>query len=75
MPVRWYLTIPSDDQEFRTTVEKLGAEVENVHRLQELVAAVYPDAHVSVGDPLGALPGDPMRVYVYRDRSTHQGDS
>jgi hypothetical protein len=74
-PVRVYVTIPSDDKEFRATVEKLGAQASDFDRLRELVVEVYPDARVSVGELLGALPGEPTRVYVYRDRNVHQADS
>jgi hypothetical protein len=67
MPVRSYVTIPSDDEEFRSTVERLGAEIDDVDRLRELLAAVYPNAHVSAQSPLGSLSGKPTRLYIYRD--------
>ena len=67
MPVPSYLTIPSDDDEFRATVEELIARVHDVERLRECVAKIYPNAHISIQNPLGSLPGQPMRVYIYRD--------
>jgi hypothetical protein len=67
MQDRTYSTIPSDDEEFRTTVAKLADEAGDVDRLRELIGSLYPDAHVSIQDALGSLPGQPMRVYIYRD--------
>lgn len=67
MQARICSTMPSDDDEFRTTVEKLADEADDVERLRDLIATMYPNAHVSVQASLGALPGQPMRVYIYRD--------
>jgi hypothetical protein len=67
MPVRSYVTIPSDDEEFRSTVERLGAEVDDIDRLRGLLADIYPNAHVSAQSPLGSLSGNPTRLYIYRD--------
>jgi hypothetical protein len=71
---RSYLTIPSDDKEFRATVEKLGADADEIAGLRDRLAQVYPDARVSIGDSLGALPGEPLRVYIYRDGRGLEGD-
>lgn len=67
MPVRSYVTIPSDDDEFRSTVEQFVADIDDIDRLREYIVAIYPKAHVSVQSPLGALSGEPTRTYIYRD--------
>ena len=50
------------------------AQAEDVERLRELVQTVYPGAHISVQDTLGALPGQPIRVYIYRDGYPPSGE-
>ncbi len=74
MPVRSYVTLPSDDDEFRTTVEQLVAETDDIDRLREYIAAVYPKAYVSAQSPLGSLSGEPTRTYIYRDGSLAKGE-
>ncbi len=56
-------------------VEQLAAHAHDVDALKELLTGVYPSARVSVGDSLGALPGEPTRVYVYRDGNGLEGTS
>jgi hypothetical protein len=73
--VHTYATIPSDDAEFRSSVEKLAEQAEDLDRLREGIATAYPSARVSVQSSLGTLPGQPVRVYVYRDGGEPRGEA
>lgn len=67
MPIVSYVTIPSDDDEFRSTVEQLVAQTDDLDRLRDRIVALYPKAYVSAQSPLGSLSGEPTRTYIYRD--------
>ena len=62
-----YSAIPSDDSAFRKAVEDAARNAADAETLRRLVRVIYPDAEVVVQDPLGAMEGAQLRIYIFRD--------
>ncbi|CAN5740874.1 hypothetical protein BH24CHL6_BH24CHL6_10090 [soil metagenome] len=56
----------------KTTPELGRGAGARVQRLHDMIATVYPSAHLSVPRSVGTLSAQPMRAYTYRDSGVSQ---
>jgi hypothetical protein len=66
-PDRPFTAIPSEDHTFRHAVAEALRDAPTRDSLQSALRTSYPQARVVVQDPLGGIPGAPLKLYVYRD--------
>jgi hypothetical protein len=66
-PDRPFTAIPSDDEAFRHAIAKAIRAAPTREALRAAIKCVYPHVRIVVQDPFGAIPGAPLKLYVYLD--------